>query len=92
MTDKEKLFSLGMNAPLLKLKAAINVLDGKESCEKPQKWLSEKEAMKYASVGRSTLWLWRTKLGLVSHLVRGRRLFRATDIDAFIINQAKGGK
>jgi helix-turn-helix protein len=90
MTDKEQLMTLTLSASPLKVKTAIDVLEGQESCENPHKWLSEKEAMKYASIGRSCLWFWRTKQNLKSFKVNGRRLFRAVDIDEFIIDQSQG--
>lgn len=48
-------------------------------------FLTEKEACDYCgNIVRSTLWLWR-KNGLKSYLVNGRRLFRASDLETFIV-------
>ncbi len=51
-------------------------------------FLTEKEACDYCgNIVRSTLWIWR-KGGLKSYLVNGRRMFRASDLEAFIMNNA----
>ena len=47
-------------------------------------FMTEKEACDYCgNIVRSTLWRWR-KIGLKSYLVAGRRMFRASDLEAFI--------
>jgi len=94
-SEKDRLLALTISpatSPSL-IKEALNILEGQVSSEKPQEWLDERGAMKYAGgIGRSCLWGWRTKNNLPSFKVNGRRLFRATDIDAFIIEQAGGDK
>ena len=92
MTDLEKLMSLIVSAPPPMVRAGLELFEGKEGSEKPQKWLSSNEAMKYAGgIGRSCLWSWRTQHNLKSFKVNGKRLFSATAIDAFIIEQAQKG-
>jgi hypothetical protein len=78
MTDMEKLMTLILSASPLMVRTGIEIFEGREGCEKPQKWLNSRAAMDHAGgIGRSTLWLWRTKLGLISHRIGGRRLFLA---------------
>lgn len=50
-------------------------------------FLDEKAARRYAgNISRSSLWLWRRR-GLKSYPVGGRRLYRAADIDEFIVGK-----
>jgi hypothetical protein len=69
------------------LSDALAILQGKTLSpeETPVGFMSEKEARKYCgNVSRSTFWHWQ-KQGLRSYLVRGRRLFLADDLRAFVL-------
>ena len=69
--------------------AALQVLNGKteQTTVKAPRFLSEKDACEYAGgIAHSTLWHWRQR-GLLSYQVGGRRLYRTTDLDKFILGE-----
>lgn len=81
---------LGDNVSEEKLNSVIAALTDDETRKSSlhDPFLTEKEACDYCgNIVRSTLWLWR-KSGLKSYLVAGRRMFRASDLEAFIQNHA----
>ena len=73
------------------LLSALQILDGKTekvSIEAPR-FISDKDACEYAGgIVHSTLWHWRQR-GLPSYQVGGRRLYRTTDLDKFILSEGK---
>jgi hypothetical protein len=72
-----------------RLLAALKVLqDGSGTeAEGNARFLSDKEAREYCGhIARSTLRRWRSQ-GLRSHRVGGRRLYRTTDLNEFVVGQ-----
>ena len=74
------------NIPVDLLIKAFKIITNENSMETENtKFLSDTDACVYAGrIVHSTLWRWRQR-GLPSYEVGGRRLYRITDLDKFII-------
>jgi hypothetical protein len=71
------------------LRAALKVMNGKTEQVNMEalRFISGPDACIYAGgITRTTLWRWR-KQGLQSYSVGGRRLYRTTDLDKFIMGE-----
>ena len=91
---KEKLLAkiIDPSVTTEKLQKAFVVLTNEQEmeCKESGCYLSDIDACEYAGgIAHSTLWKWR-KNGLPSYQVGGRRLYRSTDIDKFIIQSNRG--
>ena len=77
-----------------RLYAALEVLQTGTTSEAEDdvRFLSDRDACAYCGhIARSTLRHWRSQ-GLRSHRVGGRRLYRTTDLDQFVVQSEKPSK
>ncbi len=75
------------STPQEHIEYALAILTGKRKIdqERISGFISDTEACKYAGgIAHSTLWRWRQQ-GLQSYEVGGRRLYRPSDLDKYII-------
>ena len=86
--ERSELLAFATRAPIVQVR---EILAHAQDSTNPQiasaesdAWLSECQACEYATCSRSTLYGWRKK-GLKSSKVGGRRLFRKSNLDAYLL-------